>query len=93
MKPVFVSPRAYADIRYLEAWLAERNTAAALKVGPLLFEAMMSLREFPERGRRAVNYRGRELNVPFGAHAYIIRYRVEPDRVIIATVHHSLERR
>jgi len=93
MKPVLVSPRAYADVRRVEAWLAERNADAAAKVGPLLFAAMMSLRDFPERGRQAVNYRGRELSVPFGAHGYIIRYRVEATRVIIATVHHSRERR
>ena len=93
MKPVFVSPRAYSDVRDLEAWLSARNPTAALQVGPLLFQAMMSLQEFPERGRQAANYRGRELNVPFGAHAYIILYRVEPDRVIMATVHHSLGRR
>lgn len=93
MKPVFVSPRAYADVRRVEEWLAERDPKAAFKVGPLLFAAMMSLRDFPERGRQAVHYRGRELNVPFGGHGYVIRYRVEASRVIIATVFHSLEDR
>ena len=93
MKPVVVSPRAYADVRRVEAWLAKRDPNAAPKVGPLLFAAMMSLQGFPERGRQAVNYRGRELTVPFGAQGYVIRYRVEVTHVIIATVHHSLERR
>ncbi len=93
MKPVQVSPRAYSDIRYLEAWLAKRAPVAATRVGPTLFAAMKSLEDFPERGRLATGFRGRELFVRFGGQAYVIRYRVEPDRVIIATVHHSLERR
>jgi plasmid stabilization system protein ParE len=54
---------------------------------------MKSLEDFPERGRLATGSRGRELFVRFGSQAYVIRYRVEPDRIIIATVHHSLERR
>lgn len=93
MKPVQVSPRAYSDIRYLELWLVERAPVAAVRVGPALFAAMKSLEEFPERGRKAAGFRGRELFVPFGAQGYVTRYRVEPDRIIIATVHHSLERR
>jgi plasmid stabilization system protein ParE len=93
MKPIQVSPRAYSDIRYLERWLVERAPAAAAKVGPTLFAAMKSLEDFPERGRQAAGFRGRELFVRFGGQAYVIRYRIEADRVIIATVHHSLERR
>ncbi len=93
MKPVQVSPRAYSDIRYLERWLAERAPNAATKVGPALFAAFKSLEHLPERGRQAVGFRGRELFVPFGGRGHIIRYRVETDRVIIAHVLHSLERR
>ena len=93
MKPIQVSPRAYRDIRYLEHWLAERAPEAAMRIGPTLFAAMKSLEDFPERGRQAAGFRGRELFVPFGGQAYVIRYRIEIDRVIIATVHHSLERR
>lgn len=93
MKRVIVTPRAYEDVRRLEAWLIDKDIAAAERVGPLLFEAMMSLSEFPERGVQALRSRGRELFIPFGAHGYVIRYRVEATRVLIATVHHSLERR
>lgn len=93
MKPVQVSPRAYSDIRYLETWLVERAPNAAAKIGPALFAAFRSLEHSPERGRQAVGFRGRELFVPFGGRGYIIRYRVEDNRVIIARVFHSLERR
>jgi toxin ParE1/3/4 len=93
MRSVFVTPRAYDDVRRLENWLIEKDVSAAERVGPLLFEAMMSLSEFPERGVQALRARGRELFVPFGANGYVIRYRVEATRVLIATVHHSLEDR
>lgn len=93
MKPVQISPRAYGDIRRLEQWLAARAPAAAAKVGPILFAAMKSLETFPERGLQAAGFRGRELLAHFGGQAYVIRYRVEADRIIIATVHHSLEHR
>lgn len=93
MKPIQVSPRAYSDIRDLERWLAQRAPEASARIGPILFAAMKSLEDFPERGRQATGFRGRELFVRFGGQAYVIRYRVEIDRVVIATVHHSLERR
>ncbi len=93
MKPIQVSPRAYSDIRYLERWLLDRAPDAAARIGPVLFAAMKSLEDFPERGRQATGFRGRELFVRFGGQAYVIRYRIEVDRVVIATVHHSLERR
>lgn len=76
-----------------KGWLIDKDANAATRVGPLLFEAMMSLSEFPERGVRALRARGRELFIPFGANGYVIRYRVEATRVLIATVHHSLEDR
>lgn len=93
MRPIQVSPRAYSDILYLERWLAERAPDASARVGSVLFAAMKSLEDFPERGRQATGFRGRELFVRFGGQAYVIRYRVEVDRIVIATVHHSLERR
>jgi plasmid stabilization system protein ParE len=93
MRPVNVTPRAYEDVRRLESWLIDKDINAATRVGPLLFEAMMSLSAFPERGVQALRSKGRELFVPFGANGYVIRYRVEAARVLIATVHHSLEDR
>jgi len=80
-------------VRRLESWLIEKDISAAERIGPLLFEAMMSLSEFPERGVQALRARGRELFVPFGANGYVSRYRVEATWVLIATVHHSLEDR
>jgi len=35
----------------------------------------------------------RELYTPFGAHAYVVQYRVQGDAVVILRIRHSLERR
>jgi plasmid stabilization system protein ParE len=61
----------------------------------LLFAAAHSLAELPERGRPAAREGFRELIVPFGSGAYVIRYRVDRERnaVVIARVWHGRERR
>ncbi|MFL6804012.1 MAG: type II toxin-antitoxin system RelE/ParE family toxin, partial [Xanthobacteraceae bacterium] len=60
-----------------------------------LFTAARSLAELPERRRPAVRPHYRELVVPFGAGAYIIRYRIDRrhDTVVITSVWHGRERR
>jgi plasmid stabilization system protein ParE len=58
-----------------------------------LFAAARS--DQPERGRPAARPGYRELIVPFGAGAYIIRYRIDPRRnvVVITRLWHGRERR
>jgi plasmid stabilization system protein ParE len=60
-----------------------------------LFVAARSLAELPERGRPAVRPEYRELIVPFGAGAYVIRYRIDHrrDAVIITRIWHGREQR
>lgn len=54
--------------------------------------AAYSLVDFPQRGR--LTLAGiRELTIPFGSAGYVLQYFVEDDRVVIARVFHSLERR
>lgn len=48
--------------------------------------------EAPMRGR-LVGRTAREINIPFGRSAYIIRYRVSGRRVIITRIWHGLEDR
>jgi plasmid stabilization system protein ParE len=50
------------------------------------------LAEHPSRGR-PVGPTTREVNIPFGQSAYIIRYRVSANRVTITRIWHGLERR
>jgi len=89
---VSVSENAQRDVNRLEAWLCAHDLKAAARVGPLLLDAFDSLAETPLRGR-ATGPTTREINVPFGHHAYIIRYRVRGSRVIVTRIRHSLERR
>jgi plasmid stabilization system protein ParE len=60
-----------------------------------LFAAARSLADLPERGRPAARPGYRELVVPFGAGAYIIRYRVDHRRnkVVITRLWHGREQR
>jgi plasmid stabilization system protein ParE len=60
-----------------------------------LFAAARSLADQPERGRPAARPGYREMIVPFGAGAYIIRYRIDPRRnvVVITRLWHGRERR
>lgn len=89
---VSVSEKAQRDVDRLEAWLCAHDFKAAARVGPLLLDAFDSLTQTPLRGR-PTGSTTREINVPFGRQAYIIRYRVRGSRVIVTRVRHSLERR
>ncbi len=89
---VSVSERAEKDLDRLEAWLCAYDLKAAARLGPLLLKAFDSLSETPLRGR-ATGPSTREINVPFGRQAYIIRYRVRGSHVIVTRIWHSLEHR
>jgi toxin ParE1/3/4 len=92
MKRVEISARAQSDIGYLRDWLAERSPGASKRATRMIVAAAKSLIDFPERGRLALRD-VRELNVPFGSAGYVLQYFVEGDRVVIARVFHTLERR
>ncbi|MBO9545751.1 type II toxin-antitoxin system RelE/ParE family toxin [Caulobacter sp.] len=92
MRRVEISATAQGDIRYLRRWLAERSSSASKRATNTILAAARSLIDFPERGR--LTQAGiRELPVKFGSAGYVLQYFVEGDRVVIARVFHSLERR
>jgi addiction module RelE/StbE family toxin len=70
-----------AIVEYVEAF----NPAAARRLGERLIEAADSLAQFPERGRDAGEGR-RELVTVW---PYILRYRVEAERVVILRMRHG----
>lgn len=70
-----------AILEYVEAF----NPGAARRLGERLIEAGDSLAEFPERGRDAGDGR-REIVTVW---PYILRYRVEAERVVILRVRHG----
>ena len=55
--------------------------------------AIRSLDEFSERARPGPEPGLRELIVPFGSGAYVVRYRVDRDEVVVARIFHGREDR
>ena len=70
-----------AIVEYVEAF----NPAAARRLGERLILVADRLADFSERGRDAGNGR-REITTVW---PYILRYRVEVDRVIILRIRHG----
>ena len=87
-------PQAYADVERLHDFLSPKNPAAADRVVDLLFESAKSLKDVPHKGR-PLRHDFRELIVPFGRGAYVLRYRVEEtnNTVLIIRIWHSREQR
>jgi plasmid stabilization system protein ParE len=88
---ILIAPRALDDIERLVRWLLDVGAEPAAARAKLTLEAAIdSLEEFPDRG--SLQPRGmRELIAPFGQAAYVIRYRVQSDAVLIARIRHSRE--
>jgi plasmid stabilization system protein ParE len=92
---LIVSPAAAADLERLRAFLVTKNPDAAQRVVVALSRAIQSLDIFPDRGRPSTTLGARELVVPFGRSAYIVRYAHDAVReeVVILRVWHGREAR
>lgn len=90
---LIISREAAADLDRLHAFLAERDSAAALRAIGVLVRAIHSLEVFPERGRPSGTPGIRELMVPFGRSAYLFRYLYlsETEEIVILRVWHGRE--
>jgi toxin ParE1/3/4 len=84
------SPTARADLRLIEAYIAERNPRAAAKVARAILTGVQGLPRFPGFGRPGRVPDTRELvisNTP-----YIVPYRVVGLRIDIIVVIHGARR-
>lgn len=92
---IALSPEAMADLGRLRDFLVEKDPRAAARVSETLAEAIDSLLQFPDRGRISPLPGHRELVVPFGKSAYVVRYkhRAESETVSIVRVWHGREER
>jgi plasmid stabilization system protein ParE len=92
---LIVSRPAQADLERLRAFLADKNPDAAQRAVGALTRAIRSLETFPDRGRPSAFLGARELVVPFGRSAYIVRYAHMPDteEVVILRIWHGREGR
>lgn len=92
---LIVSPEAAADLNRLRAFLADKNPDAAQRAAASLIQAIQSLDMFPDRGRPTRTAGVRELIVPFGNSAYVLRYAylADVDEVIVLRIWHGREQR
>jgi toxin ParE1/3/4 len=88
--PVIWTEPALDDIERVRRYIAGFNPLAAREMAQRILQAGNGLATFPFRGRAVPNSRLREITV---ALPYIIRYRVEPERVVIMRVRHGARRR
>jgi plasmid stabilization system protein ParE len=90
-----VSPDAAADLVRLRAFLADKNPDAARRAAASLIHAIQSLDRFPDRGRPTCIEAVRELIVPFGRSAYVLRYSHLPDadEIVVLRIWHGREHR
>ena len=89
-------PEALEDVERLYEFLLVKNPLAAQKAMLAIDEGVVMLTDDPKLGR-PIEFRPtyRELFVPFGRDAYILRYRIEErtNSLIVFRVWHSKEKR
>ena len=87
-------PEARDDIRRLYDFLIEIDPRAAERAVRAIQIGGKRLLDNPRLGRRMDdNTQRRELFVPFGVGAYVLRYRIHDDTVVVIRVWHSREAR
>lgn len=94
LTPLVWLPEAREDIGRLFELLVDVNPVAAAAAIRLIQQGAERLIEHPELGRPMDDTtRRRELVLPFGATAYVLRYRLEGEHIIIIRVWHGREER
>jgi plasmid stabilization system protein ParE len=84
--------RARQDVARLRGFL-EKNPAAAKEAARCILRAATLLRSHPELGAPVEGEVFRDLVTRFGRGAYVLRYRIDKDAVVIARVWHDKEER
>jgi len=92
MRRVELRPAARRDMLRFERSLSRHSPRAALRMFDLVTTRVLSLAEMPFKG--VERHAGmRELVVKFGKSAYVIRYRVTDEAVIVARIWHGRQNR
>jgi len=87
-------PEARDDIQRLADFLLERDPEAAERAVRAIQLGSRNLLEYSRAGRPLDDETGRrELFVPFGAGAYVIRYVILDEQIVVIRVWHSREKR
>jgi plasmid stabilization system protein ParE len=87
------SPAALRDLGRLRAFLAPKNPDAARRAARAIKKGAEPLAAHPEIGRPVENMpvEYRDWFIPFGDGGYVMRYRLEPNRVVVVAIRHGRE--
>ncbi len=92
--PLIWLPEAVEDLARLRDFLHPNNPAAARRAAKRILDGAKSLRRNPAVGRPVDAPEGfRDLVLSFGAGAYVLRYRLAEDVIVVVRVWHSRETR
>ncbi len=95
MPQIIWSRNALDDIERLHGFLKAKSESAAVRAVKAILEAGRQLEKFPTIGKpviRRLNHR--DIIKPFGSGAYVIRYRIKSENIlVILKVWHSKENR
>jgi plasmid stabilization system protein ParE len=87
-------PEALEDTERLRHFIEDKNPSAAVRVGQVLQKGAAFLASYPEAGRPMNDGTNRrELFLPFGSGAYVLRYITDRQMVVIVRAWHSRENR
>ena len=87
-------PEAWQDTQRLYDFLLDQDPSAAGRAVDALLGGADRLAEMPEIGKPMGDDTGRrELYLPFGVGAYVLRYKIDRENVVIIRVWHSREHR
>jgi addiction module RelE/StbE family toxin len=93
MPQIIISAKAARDLQKIRDYLLQFNAEAAQKAAQEIIQAANLLQVHPMLGKPLEDIpEYRELIIPFGSGAYILRYRVSFDLIVIVTVRHSKEK-
>jgi plasmid stabilization system protein ParE len=94
VSPIVWLPEAVKDVQRLFDFLKDKNPEAAARAAKTVQKGANTLGEFPEIGYPMNDgTERRELLLPFGAGAYILRYIIDGQTIVIIRVWHSREHR
>ena len=94
MPDVIWLPEAIDDLERLRAFLMDKHPYAARQAAQVILKGTNRLSDFPEIGPPMDDGSGRrELFEAFGRGGYVLRYRIDGDRVVIVRVWHAKEQR
>ena len=88
-------PEALQDLKRLLLFLEKKNLRSTRQAAKLIESGISLLKDQPHIGRLMENDgQRRELFLPFGKSAYVLRYRLDDhDRIVIIRVWHGREKR